>query len=421
MKKILSLILIVLFLLHLCPVHANETISVFLDNEQIQFDVEPIIVNGRTMVPMRAIFEKLGTEVTWDESTNTAIAYDYNKMYGISITIGIPHMLDTFLTTIPLDVPAMLHNDRTLVPLRAISESFECRVEWDDATSTVRIYSKNFIDFSEEAEQTTVKVETIDELLNNIGSNKHIILTSDYYNISDSRTPNNPHIEKSEYSDGYVIKNVVNMTIEGNAEIAIDDIYADVLSFKNCGKITLDGLTIGHTEPLEEYLCDGRVTNFSYCKFINISNCNLYGCGAIGVSAYNVDELNIENCNIYDCSYAGVSFQLSSNIKVSETEFYDGIYYCGVCLISDSSVDFTNCIVHDNQLSEHGWNQGLIVTSDSFFNTSEINWNNSKFINNTFKEITNDETNKITFTNCTFQNNIGNLDHPSAVYNNSTK
>lgn len=418
MKKLVTLILIILSLIQICPTYANEAVSVFLDNEQIQFDVEPIVVNDRTMVPMRAIFEKLGAEVTWDESTNTAIAYDYSKMYGISITIGIPHMLDTFLTPIPLDVPAMLHNDRTLVPLRAISEAFECRVEWDDATSTVNIYSENFIDFSKETEQTTVKVGTVDELLSNIGSNKHIILTSDYYNISDSRKPDNPYIEKSEYSKGYVIKNVINMTIEGKAEIAINDIYADVLSFENCGKITLDGLTVGHTEPNEEYMCDGCVTNFLNCKLINIVNCNLYGCGAIGVSAYKVDELSIDNCDIYDCSYAGVLFQLSSNVKVSDTEFYDGIYFCGVCLISDSDVDFTNCIVRDNKLSESGRSQGLIVTSDSFFTKSKINWNNSKFINNSFDEITNDETSKITFTDCIFQNNTGNLEHPSVIYSN---
>ncbi|MBQ7097047.1 MAG: right-handed parallel beta-helix repeat-containing protein [Clostridia bacterium] len=418
MKKIVTLILIVLSLLQICPICADEAVSVFLDNEQIQFDVEPIVVNDRTMVPMRAIFEKLGAEVTWDESTNTAIAYDYSKMYGVSITIGIPHMLDTFLTPIPLDVPAMLHNNRTLVPLRAISEAFECRVEWDDATSTVNIYSKSFIDFSKETEQTTVKVGTVDELLSNIGSNKHIILTSDYYNISDARKPDNPYIEKSEYSEGYVIKNVINMTIEGKAEIAINDIYADVLSFENCGKITLDGLTVGHTEPNEEYLCDGCVTSFSNCKLINIVNCNLYGCGAIGVSAYNVDELIIDHCDIYDCSYAGVLFQLSSNVKVSDTEFYDGIYFCGVCLISDSDVDFTNCIVRDNKLSENGRRQGLIVTSDSFFTKSKINWNNSKFINNSFHEITNDETSKITFTDCIFQNNTGNLEHPSVIYSN---
>lgn len=69
---------------------------------------------------------------------------------------------------VPLDAPAMLYNDRTLVPLRAVSEAFDCEVQWDGETKTVNIYNKDFVDFSNETEQTTVYASTTDELLNSI-------------------------------------------------------------------------------------------------------------------------------------------------------------------------------------------------------------------------------------------------------------
>ena len=50
-----------------------KTVSVYTDGTQIDFDVEPQIINDRTMVPMRAIFEAIGAEVNWDDSTKTAV------------------------------------------------------------------------------------------------------------------------------------------------------------------------------------------------------------------------------------------------------------------------------------------------------------------------------------------------------------
>ena len=229
---------------------------------------------------------------------------------------------------VPLDAPAMLYNDRTLVPLRAVSEAFDCEVQWDGETKTVNIYNKDFVDFSNETEQTTVYASTTDELLNSIGSNKRIVLTSEYYNLSDAKEPDNPHLERqinrdSSFLGSYIIKDVINMTIEGNAEIAADDIYAAVLSFENCGKITLDGITAGHTEYFEEYQCEGSVLKFSYCQQITIKNCNLYGCGAIGINAVSTSDLYADKTNICDCSYCAVYLFYSQNIRLNECNIYD--------------------------------------------------------------------------------------------------
>lgn len=138
-KKIVSFVLVfVISITMIVPVLANGEISVYLDNEQIQFDVAPLLVNGRTMVPMRAIFEKLGAVVYWDDETWTAVANKGN----VNVSIAID---DTTLykngEAIVLDVPAQLNSGRTLVPLRAVSEAFDCDVQWNGDTQTVNIYS----------------------------------------------------------------------------------------------------------------------------------------------------------------------------------------------------------------------------------------------------------------------------------------
>lgn len=139
-KKIISFVLVVMMSMTMfVPAYANDEIGVYLDNKKIQFDVAPLLVNGRTMVPMRAIFEKLGATVNWDNNTQTAIADKGDVNVKISID-------DTTLykngQAITLDVPAQLNSGRTLVPLRAVSEAFDCDVQWDGDTQTVNILSK---------------------------------------------------------------------------------------------------------------------------------------------------------------------------------------------------------------------------------------------------------------------------------------
>lgn len=121
-----------------------DGITVMLDGKKIEFDVEPILVKDRTMVPMRAIFEALGAKVDWDDDKQTAFGMNANTVVAFQIDNNKMQKssVDGKSETIELDVPAMLVNDRTLVPLRAISESFGNKVDWVDETQTVIITSE---------------------------------------------------------------------------------------------------------------------------------------------------------------------------------------------------------------------------------------------------------------------------------------
>jgi hypothetical protein len=117
-------------------VNAPKGIDVLVNGTQIAFDQQPIIVDGRTLVPVRAIFEALGASVDWYSETATVVSKRGNT--SIKMTIG-SNTMQKDGKDITLDVPAQIVNERTLVPVRAIAEAFGCNVDWNSDTQTVTI------------------------------------------------------------------------------------------------------------------------------------------------------------------------------------------------------------------------------------------------------------------------------------------
>ena len=144
MKKILCCLFAVLLLLTLSlPAFAEEDIRVMLDAEQITFDVPPQIIKGRTMVPIRAIFEALGAEVDWDAATRTVTATIDD--YVVHCTIDKTTML-VCGERVEMDVAPVIVEGRTLMPARFAAEAFVCTVGWDGPTRTVYIVSNGYTD-----------------------------------------------------------------------------------------------------------------------------------------------------------------------------------------------------------------------------------------------------------------------------------
>ncbi|GBF32636.1 chitinase [Desulfocucumis palustris] len=138
MKKLLSLSLfIVLLTIAFCIPAMAGTPKVVLDGNAINFDVPPTIEEGRTLVPLRAIFEALGANVGWDGATQTVTA----TKGQVAITLVIGGKAYKNNTEVILDVPAKVVNGRTLVPLRFVSEALGAGVDWDGNTETVAITS----------------------------------------------------------------------------------------------------------------------------------------------------------------------------------------------------------------------------------------------------------------------------------------
>jgi len=111
-------------------------VRVKIAQKQLSFDVPPIIQNGRTMVPLRAVFEELGAIVDWDPSSRTIIATKNDTQ--ITLHIGESYAVVNG-KEVYLDSPPVIRNGRTLVPLRFISEALGADVAWNQGLQLVSI------------------------------------------------------------------------------------------------------------------------------------------------------------------------------------------------------------------------------------------------------------------------------------------
>lgn len=117
----------------------DNGIKVNLNGISLNFTQPPVIENGTTLVPMRAIFEAMGASVEWNNDTKTVTSKKGN------ITVVLTLDKDTAMVNdkeISLAVPAKLVNGNTMVPLRFVSESMGAEVNWDGESKTVTINSK---------------------------------------------------------------------------------------------------------------------------------------------------------------------------------------------------------------------------------------------------------------------------------------
>ncbi|MFF2017799.1 copper amine oxidase N-terminal domain-containing protein [Paenibacillus sp. NPDC058177] len=115
---------------------ASSEISVSIDSRPIYFDVAPQKLNGRVMVPIRAIFESLGAEVTWNNETQTITGTKEGNNMTLHVDAGAATMGGK---TVQMDVPATKINGRVFVPTRFVAESFGADVKWDESNKKVTI------------------------------------------------------------------------------------------------------------------------------------------------------------------------------------------------------------------------------------------------------------------------------------------
>ncbi len=114
----------------------NSTIKVLVNGVEIKTDQPPIIRNGRTLVPLRAIFEALNAKVEYEEGTRKITATRGNTR--IVLYIGFNQALVNN-KQVTLDVPSQVVNGRTLVPVRFVSEALGDRVFYDGTKREVRV------------------------------------------------------------------------------------------------------------------------------------------------------------------------------------------------------------------------------------------------------------------------------------------
>lgn len=116
----------------------DPEIKVLLDGSYLKMDVAPQMIDNRTFVPLRAIFEGLGATVVYDAKTKGITATKADTKIQLTVNSNQAYVNGK---SVILDVPAKEIGGRTLVPVRFVSESLHCGVDWQKATKTVNISS----------------------------------------------------------------------------------------------------------------------------------------------------------------------------------------------------------------------------------------------------------------------------------------
>ncbi len=161
MKKLFSALFLATAIISLS---AQAQIAVTVNNEILTTDTAPTLENETVMVPLRAVFEKLGMTVNWDGETSTVFAVSDEKI--IMLQIGNPR---AFVNSeaMELETPAMILNDRTLVPASFIENALGVKAVWHASAETLEITSPVEEPASDEeiAEEVTTEEEITEEAI----------------------------------------------------------------------------------------------------------------------------------------------------------------------------------------------------------------------------------------------------------------
>ena len=111
--------------------------GITLNGKKLVIEDTLAVEKGRILVPMRVIFEALGADVQWIQDGQRIISTKEND--EIELQIGSKFLTKNVIYAYSLDVAPRIIGSKTFVPVRAIAESFNCKVDWDDATQMVII------------------------------------------------------------------------------------------------------------------------------------------------------------------------------------------------------------------------------------------------------------------------------------------
>ena len=207
------------------------------------------------------------------------------------------------------------------------------------------------------------RVSDVGELLAAIGPDREIRLEQGTYDLTDAtgygKPVDNPYVCWQETYDGdeLVIQNVDNLTITGAGQgvsiLSATPRYANVLVFRNCGNLSISGITAGHTR--EPGACVGGVIYLESCENVSLSASGLYGCGTTGVYTDGCTNVSVSDCDIFDCSYNGIAAMNSQNIRISNCELFqlgkeDWDAFEVFSLHNSGNITISDCEIYDNRV-----------------------------------------------------------------------
>ena len=318
---------------------ADNQITVELDGNPIEFDVKPEIIDGRTMVPLRKIFEEIGATVKWDNDTQTVSARKNKKTITLSIDSAdlqidkgdTDEEGNPIYETVTLEVPAQIVSGRTLVPARAISESFGLDVDWDGDNKKVTITSEQDEDESWKENVGSINLSDLTYEGEGVEINDNQIKITQGGDFTVSGT----------LSDG-------NITISTKEKVKIRLSGAKITSSENpCIFVEdADKAYITLTDGTENYLIaknsdDGAIYSKENLEIKGDGSLNIESSAGHGIKAS--DNLNIEN-GVISINATSDGIHINDTFKmtggtVNITSINDGIDCESIVNISGGTIN----------------------------------------------------------------------------------
>lgn len=140
MRKIVitTILFCLLFMSSSAIAATSSTVNLVFNGQQLAFDNPPVIESGRTLVPMKLLFEKFGAKVTWNNTERSVSAVKDNLNVKLFIDKKTAYVNGK---AIVLDVPAEIRNSRTFIPVSFTAQALGYKVDWIEVKRTVVITS----------------------------------------------------------------------------------------------------------------------------------------------------------------------------------------------------------------------------------------------------------------------------------------
>ena len=136
------------------------------------------------------------------------------------------------------------------------------------------------------------------------------------------------------------------LTCTSRAEILVNDVTQNVVTIRDSGRIRLENLLLRHVNPLQKYDCHGDVVEIRASSHITILNCDLNGCGAIGVSARGSSNLTVQNCLIHHNTFNAFYLQDCSNVRIHSNVIEDNANFLQAYGLND--IEACNNVIRRN-------------------------------------------------------------------------
>lgn len=199
-----------------------DEITVEVNGKKITSDVPAMVLNDRTVVPVRAISEALNCDIEWDGDTKGVNIYRENTLYMMWLEKPTAFKLSPAAIEdwYDMDMPPVVINDRTLLPLRALGELLGASVSWDQETLTASVALNT--DLSEENDGYAVRLMSYEKAM------------YDMYDAYDAYVRGEPNVKKAV------------ITLENGEKIELE-LYPDIapVTVSNFEKLADDGFYNG--------------------------------------------------------------------------------------------------------------------------------------------------------------------------------